>query len=575
MMNREIARIFYDIADILEMLNIAWKPIAYRKAARTIENLEKDVKDIYTDGGVGALQEIPNIGEAIAQKISQYIETGKIPEFEEIRKKLPPGLARLLDIDSVGPKRAAILHRKLKIQSIGDLKKAITENKIAKLEGFGEKSQKNIALGLELLEKGKSRFLLDEAIPIANEIVSILKKVPGVEHAMPAGSTRRWKESVGDLDILAISDNSKKVMDTFTTMPFVERILAKGETKSMVVLKNGLQADVRVVEKKAFGAALNYFTGNVDHNVALRRIAIEKGYKLSEYGLFDRKTNKYVAGKTEDELYKKLGLRYIEPELRENRGELSASAKNNLPNLIKLSDIRGDFHMHTRYSDGVSTVEQMASHAQKLGYEYIAISDHSVTRANAHGMEIERLLKQLDEIKKLQKKFKMKIFTASEVDILGNGELDYPSEILKKLDIVIGSVHSGFKSDESKMTARICRALENKYLDILGHPTGRLINQRNPYEIDLKKVFDTASQNGKIIEINAHPARLDLKDEHILLAKQYDLKFAINTDAHAVDQLNLMKYGVHTARRGWLEAKDVVNALPLKGLQKIFKRIKS
>ncbi len=575
MMNREIARIFYDIADILEMLNIAWKPIAYRKAARTIENLEKDVKDIYTDGGVGALQEIPNIGEAIAQKISQYIETGKIPEFEEIRKKLPPGLARLLDIDSVGPKRAAILHRKLKIQSIGDLKKAITENKIAKLEGFGEKSQKNIALGLELLEKGKSRFLLDEAIPIANEIVSILKKVPGVEHAMPAGSTRRWKESVGDLDILAISDNSKKVMDTFTTMPFVERILAKGETKSMVVLKNGLQADVRVVEKKAFGAALNYFTGNVDHNVALRRIAIEKGYKLSEYGLFDRKTNKYVAGKTEDELYKKLGLRYIEPELRENRGELSASAKNNLPNLIKLSDIRGDFHMHTRYSDGVSTVEQMASHAQKLGYEYIAISDHSVTRANAHGMEIERLLKQLDEIKKLQKKFKMKIFTASEVDILGNGELDYPSEILKKLDIVIGSVHSGFKSDESKMTARICRALENKYLDILGHPTGRLINQRNPYEIDLKKVFDTASQNGKIIEINAHPARLDLKDEHILLAKQYGLKFAINTDAHAVDQLNLMKYGVHTARRGWLEAKDVVNALPLKGLQKIFKRIKS
>ena len=332
---------------------------------------------------------------------------------------------------------------------------------------------------------------------------------------------------------------------------------------------------MRVVEKKAFGAALNYFTGNVDHNVALRRIAIEKGYKLSEYGLFDRKTNKYVAGKTEDELYKKLGLRYIEPELRENRGELSASAKNNLPNLIKLSDIRGDFHMHTRYSDGVSTVEQMASHAQKLGYEYIAISDHSVTRANAHGMEIERLLKQLDEIKKLQKKFKMKIFTASEVDILGNGELDYPSEILKKLDIVIGSVHSGFKSDESKMTARICRALENKYLDILGHPTGRLINQRNPYEIDLKKVFDTASQNGKIIEINAHPARLDLKDEHILLAKQYDLKFAINTDAHAVDQLNLMKYGVHTARRGWLEAKDVVNALPLKGLQKIFKRIKS
>src|SRR3989344_943789 len=408
MLNKEIAEQFYAIADILEMLNVAWKPIAYRKAARTIENLEKDIADIYAKGGLAALQELSGIGEAIALKISQYIETGKIPEFEDIRKKLPSGLAKLLDIDSVGPKRAAVLHKKLKICSIKDLKKAISKNKIAKLDGFGEKSQKNIALGLELLEKGKSRFLLDEAIPIADKIVSILKKVPGVEQAMPAGSTRRWKESIGDLDILAISNTPKKVMDVFTTMPFVDRILANGETKSMVILKNGLQADVRVVGKKAFGAALNYFTGNVDHNVALRRIAIEKGYKLSEYGLFDRKTNKYVAGRTEEELYKKLGLYYIEPELRENRGELSASAKNKLPDLIKPSDIRGDFHMHTKYSDGVSTIELMATRAQKLGYEYMAISDHSATRANAHGMEIERLVKQISEIKTLQKKFRIK-----------------------------------------------------------------------------------------------------------------------------------------------------------------------
>ncbi len=568
MLNYEIAEIFYAIADILEMLGVAWKPVAYRKAARQLESLNNDVKDIYAQGGIEALQEIPSIGEALAEKIAQYIETGRINEYEKLKARLPEGLARLLEIESIGPKRAAVLYRKLKIKSIDDLKKAIKENKIAKLAGFGPKSQQNIAAGLDIFKKSKERLSLGEVIPIAQEITSILKKVPGVEQAIPAGSVRRWKENVGDLDILVISKNAAKVMEVFTKMPSVQRVLAKGGTKSTVILRGGLQTDVRVLPKRSFGAALNYFTGNVDHNVALRRIAIEKGYKLSEYGLFDRKTDRFVAGRTEEELYKRLGLPYIEPELRENRGELNAARTGALPNLIKLKDMRGDFHTHTRASDGVNTIEQMASAAQELGYEYICISDHSKTTAVAHGLNINRLEKQIAEIKKLQKRFKIKILAGSEVDILGNGELDFPDKILKKLDVVIGSIHSGFKSPREKMTARIVAALQNKHLDILGHPTGRLINARNPYEVDLKKVFDAAAQNRKIMEIDAHPARLDLKDEHILLAKEYGIKFAIDSDAHSTDQLKLLHFGVHTARRGWLEAKDVVNTHKLSELKK-------
>ncbi len=574
MMNFELAELFYNIADILEMLGVAWKPIAYRKAARQLESLSKDIKDIYEEGGIEAVQDIPSIGESIAKKITQYIETGKIDEYEKLKAKLPEGLAKLLEIESIGPKRAAILYKKLKIESIGDLKQAITQNKIAKLAGFGLKSQQNIAAGLDLFQKSKERASLGEVIPIANEIINILKKVPGVEHAMPAGSVRRWKETVGDLDILVVSKHHKIIMDKFTTMPIVQRILAKGKTKSTVILKNNLQTDVRVLEKRSFGAALNYFTGNVDHNITLRRIAIEKGYKLSEYGLFDRKTGKFIAGRTEEELYKKLGMRYIEPELRENRGEINAAISNKLPKLITLSDIRGDLHAHTKWSDGTNTIEQMVRAAQDLGYEFICISDHSQTQAIARGLKIGQIIRQVAEIKKLQKKFKIKILIGSEVDILSNGELDFPDEILKKLDVVIGSVHSGFKSSKEKMTQRVITALQNKYLNILGHPTGRLINKRNPYEIDLKKVFDAAAQNKKIMEIDSHPARLDLKDEHILLAKQYGLKFAINSDAHSVEQLKLLEFGVHSARRGWLEAGDVINTYKLSGLAKTLHRTK-
>ncbi len=568
MLNYEIAELFYEIADILEMLNIPWKPIAYRKAARQLESLGKDVKDIYEEGGIEAVQEIPSIGEGIAKKIVQYIETGKIDEYKKLKAKLPEGLAKLLEIESIGPKRAAIMYKKLKIKSINNLKSAIEKNKIAKLAGFGQKSQQNIAAGLDIFQRGRERFSLGEVIPIANEIVSVLKKVRGVEIAMPAGSVRRWKETAGDLDILVISKNSGNVMDKFTKMPFVRRVLAKGKTKSTVVLKDGMQADVRVLEKKSFGAALNYFTGNVDHNVALRRIAIEKGYKLSEYGIFNRKSGKFVAGRTEEEIYKKLGLPYIEPELRENRGEINAAMNGQLPKLIKPADICGDLHTHTKWSDGVNTIEQMARAAQDLDYEYICISDHSKTTAIARGLDTERILKQIAEIKKAQKKSKIKILAGSEVDILPNGELDFPDEILEKLDVVIGSVHSGFKSPKEKMTARIAAALQNKHLNILGHPTGRLINKRNPYELDLKKIFDTAAQNKKIMEIDSHPSRLDLKDEHILLAKEYGLKFAISSDAHSIEQLKLMNFGVHNARRGWLETNDVINARKFSELKK-------
>jgi DNA polymerase (family 10) len=568
---QEIADIFYEIADILELKQVAWKPAAYRKAARTLETLSEDVENVITRGGIKALMELPGIGEALALKIEEYIKTGKIKEYGRVKRLIPPGVEEMMHIASLGPKKAMRLYQELHIKSVAKLEQAAKSGKIRKLKGFGEKSEKDILRGLLLLKMRHERALLGTALPLARDIVGRLKRLDYVKAAEYAGSIRRMKETIGDIDILVISPNPKKVMDFFTTMPDVATILAKGSTKSMVMLKQGIQADVRVLEGKSFGAALQYFTGNKDHNIALRTIAIKKGLKLSEYGLFKR-SGAYVVGKTEADIYKTLGLQYIEPEIRENQGEIEAARKHSLPKLIELRDIKGDCHMHTGSSDGTATIEEMARAAQALGYQYIVIADHSKSESIANGLDEKRLLKQIIEIDKLNKIFGPKgfrILKGTECDILPNGKLDFSDSILKQLDFVVASIHSRFKSPKDEMTKRICTALENPYVSTFAHPTGRLINERLPYQVDLEKVFEVAKAHGKFVEINAYPNRLDLNDVNIRTAKSFGLKFTIDTDAHAIRHLRNMEFGITQARRGWLEAKDVINTLPLKRFEKL------
>jgi len=576
MLNFEIAKIFYDLADILEAQNVQWKPQAYRKAARTLESLKEPVEDIYDEKGIDGVKELSGIGESIAEKIVEYIKTGKISAYDKEKKKLPPSFAELLEIRSLGPKKAKFLYQKLKIKSLAGLEKAIKEHKIAKLSRFGPKSEENILAGIEMHKKRKARMYLGEAYPTAQYLVSELKKLKEIKTAIAGGSLRRMKETIGDIDILVVPKDNKiattsKIMNYFTKLPDVARVLAKGGTKSAVVLKNGVQSDVRVLPEKSFGAALQYFTGNIDHNVKLRGIAIKKGYKLSEYGLFDRKTNRFVAGRTEEEVYKKLGLRWMPPELREDTGEIEASSKNKLPHLLKSEDIRGDFHIHTDWSDGSDTIEQMITAAKKLGYKYIALTDHSKSDTIAKGMDEKRLEKYISAVRNAARKHQgIKVLVGAEVYIKADGSLDYPDNILKKLDIVIASIHRNFKMPRELMTKRILRALSNKYVSILAHPTTRQINIREPIDFDRKKVFEFCSNHKIPLEVNASPLRLDLNFTDIKEAIGKGCKIIINTDAHNTEQLRYMLFGVATARKGWAEASDVVNTYPLKSLPKLF-----
>lgn len=573
MKNPEIASLFYEIADMLEMQNVQWKPQAYRKAAKGLEALGEDVEEIYKKEGIKGFRKIPGVGEKLALKIEQYIKTGRIKEYERLKKSMPAHLNELMAVSSLGPKKAVILNKKLGIESVEDLEKAIKQHRIAKIFGFGAKTEENILKGIELMKRGRERKLLGIVLPIARDIAEKLRKLKEVDKIEIGGSIRRRKETIRDIDILITSKKPAPVMDLFTSLPDVDRVLAKGATKSSVILKNNMQVDLRVLDPKSFGAALQYFTGNKEHNIMMRERAIKKGLKLSEYGLFNKKTNKLVAGKTEEEVYKKLGLPYIEPELRENTGEIDAALNKKLPKVIGYNDIKGDLHVHSKYSDGDDSIEDIADYAKKIGYEYICISDHSKSQHIAHGIDEERLLKQLEEIKKINKKLKnFRIFTGSEVDIKSDGSLDFSDDILKKLDVVIASVHSGFKSSKEEMTKRVVKALKNENVDIFGHPTGRLINEREAYEIDLNEVFNVAKERKNLfLEINAFPSRLDLNDANVKLAVSKGLKLAINTDSHSTTQMHYMELGIATARRGWAEKKDIINCLGLKEIMKVFK----
>jgi len=559
MKNPEIAKFFYEIASILEAQDVQFKPMAYRKAAMAIETWNAEVEEIYKEKGVNGLKEIPGVGDAIAKKTGEILETGKLKYLEELRKDSPWELLDIVSIYDIGPKTAYKIYKTLGVNTVEDLKKAAESHKIRGIKGLGEKTEEKILEGIKKMKERKGRMLLGIAWPVAVDVVESLKKTEDIEKISIAGSLRRKKETIGDIDILVVSSQPEKIMNSFTGLENVKKILVKGRTKTSVII-NDIHTDLRVVPRESFGSALQYFTGSKEHNIKIRKIASDKGMKISEYGVFDRKTNKRLAGETEEEVYNALSMAYIEPELREDRGEIEEAMKNKLPKLINEKDIKGDFHVHTKWSDGANSIEEMAGAGIKKGYSYIAVTDHSKSLRVARGLKENDVSGQIDEIKKINKKYpNFKIFTGTETDIKENGELDFDDSLLKRLDVVIAGVHSKLKMDEKAMTERIITAMGNKNVDIIAHPTGRVIGKREPYRLNMEKILEVAFQNKTCLEINALPDRLDLNDTYIKMAREKSVKLCINTDAHNLSHFDMMKYGVFNARRGWLTKNDVLN----------------
>lgn len=572
MKNQEIAKIFYEIAEYLEMDEVAFRPYAYQKAALNLENLEQDVEEIYKRQGLKGLKKIPGVGEHIALKIEEYLKKGKIKYYEKLKKKSPVNLGELTAVEGLGPKKIKTLYQKLGIRNVKDLEKAAKSHKIEPLFGFGEKTEKNILESIEFLKKDKGRFLLGEILPVVEEIYGELKNLKQVEKIGVVGSLRRMKETIGDIDFLIASEKPQKVMDFFVSLKGIEKVWGKGTTKASVRMKQGFDIDVRVVPKKSYGAALQYFTGSKEHNIAVRRIAISKRFKLNEYGLF--KGKKVIAGRTEKEVYEALGMEWMPPEIRENQGEIEAASRRKLPNLIALKNIKGDLHCHSSWNGGENSILEMARKAIELGYEYIGISDHTKFLRIEYGLDEKQLLKQRKEIDKLNKKFvkkKFKILQGAETNILKDGSIDIKDQALKKLDYVIAGIHSNFKISQAEMTKRIISAMKNPNIDIISHPTGRILKRREEYEIDFDKILRAAKEFKVILEINSSPYRLDLNDQNIRRCKNAGVKMVINTDAHYKDQMKYMKLGVAQARRGWAEKKDIINTQPLIRLLKCFK----
>lgn len=576
MENSEIARVFFEIADLLELKGAdLFRIRSYRNAAMVCDGLPQALKNLYEEGGEDGLKGIPGIGESTRAKIVEMMETGKCAYHEELLEEIPSGMLEIIWVSGVGPKKAALLHRELGIKTIDELEKAAEAERIQKLPGFGRVSEEKILKGIHDLKSRTQAFKLSFVAPFAQSFIAHMKVVHGIMDIIPAGSFRRWKETVGDLDILTTCDDAEAVMERFVSHPEVKDVLSKGQTKSTVVLRSGLQVDIRVLEKKSFGAALQYFTGSKAHNVALRDRAKRMGLKISEYGVF--REDEWIAGEMEEDVYRAIGLPWIPPELREMRGEIEAAEEGTLPKELRLVDIKGDLHVHTKESDGTYTLEQMAEAAMKLGYEYMAATDHSKAVGIARGLDETRILAQMRAIdefnEKLSKKRKkFRVLKSSEVDIRADGTLDHPEGVLRKLDIVVASVHSGFKMPIEEMTKRVIKAIRTGLVNILGHPTGRLIGEREPYQIDLEKVMEEAKAHNTAIELNSYPDRLDLNDSHCLLAKKKGVLVAISTDSHSIHHLRNMEYGIHTARRGWLEKKDVLNTRTLAELKKVLKK---
>lgn len=553
---------FNDIADMLEIKNESpYRITAYRRAARSLEGMTEDIAAVAERG---ELEEIPGVGKSTAEKILEFLKTGTSTYYEELRKQLPAGITTLMTVSEVGPKTAMMLHEKLGISSIDELERAAQQGLVRTLPRMGAKTEENILKGIALLRRSKERLPIGAVLPLSREIVDALSHLTGVKQIRLAGSLRRMKETIGDIDILVTSTKPENVMDVFTTLPRVRQVLARGPTRSSIILDTGIQADVRVVEPEAFGAALQYFTGSKDHNVKVREKAVRRGLKINEYGVFRVKDDRRVAGRTEPEVYDAIGLPWIPPEIREDQGEIELADRGTLPRLVDLQDIRGDLQMHTRWSDGSDSIEAMAKAALELGYEYIAITDHSQSLKFVGGVPIDELRAHIKLARRASDKIGITVLMGTECDILPDGRLDYPDEVLMELDVVVVSVHSRLQMTEDEMTARIVKALDNPHVDILGHPTGRLLGSREAYAVNIDRLIEAAGRTRTALEINASPKRLDLSDVHARMARERGARLVISTDAHTRYQLRYMEYGVAIARRAWLEPKHVLNTLSLK-----------
>jgi len=573
MKNKEVADILTRMGTLLEIKGeMVFKIRAYFKAAESVTNLGEAIEDVKEKE---RLSEISGVGKALEEKIIQYLETGKISAYQKLIKEIPETILDVISVPSVGPKKAKLFLEELKVKNLNDLKKAAQNGKLLKLEGIQEKTIEKILRGIEIVQKGQKRMNLGTATRLADEIISTLKKLPEVKDISTAGSLRRGRETIGDIDILVDSSKPKKIMDVFTHLPQVRSVNAFGETKSSVMTEDNKQIDLRVVEPNSFGAALLYFTGSKSFNVKLRQLAKRKKMKVNEYGVFSvkDKKEKCVASKTEEDCLKALGIEYVPPELREEIGEDKIFKEQRIPKLIEPKDIKGELHVHSTYSDGKNTISEMVEAAQKRGYEYLAISDHSERLKVAHGVSPADLKKKAKEIDQLNKKLKnFRILFGTEVEIDRNGDLDYNDKILSEFDVVIAAIHSGFEQNQQQLTKRLTRACQNKHVNIIAHPTGVHLGKREAYNIDFRHICQTACENNVFLEINAFPIRLDLNSSNAHFAKEQGVKFTINTDSHRIEHLDYMKFGITLARRAWLTKEDVLNTKTLAQLLKALKK---
>ena len=562
MKQHDIAALFARMGDLLELKgDNPFRIRAYRRAAQNLESFSGDLEQLAAEG---RLTELSGIGPDLADKITEYLATGTIKAIDTLTRTIPRGIFELLEIPGVGPKTAKLLTEQLGISTIRQLEKAVHTKRLMRLPGFQERKAHNILKGIEIVRKGRERMHLGIALPLAQELLAFLRKVPGVTRVSTAGSLRRMKETIGDLDLLAASRTPSTVMQAWRGAPFCTRVLAAGVTKSSILTPNGVQVDLRVVEPDSYGAALQYFTGSKEHNVRVRELAIRKGLKVNEYGVFNTATNTKLAGREEVDVYRAVGLPWIPPELREDSGELEAALSERLPTLVEPEEVRGDFHIHTRWSDGSDELKEMAAAGARRGYQYLAICDHSQSLKVAHGMSVERLRQQMAQIQALNARAaRCRLLMGAEVDILSDGSMDYPDPVLKELDFVVGSIHSGFTQGEDRLTRRLVTAMRNPYVTLIAHPTGRLMGQREPYPVNLEAVYAAAKETGTALEINAYPKRLDLCDTAAKRAKECGVMLAISTDSHSLDQLDQMAIGLGVARRAWAEPKHLLNSLTL------------
>ena len=562
MKNSEIAKVFEDVADFLELKGEnQFKIRAYQKVVRAIEHLPVEIEQLVKED---RLREVPGVGEAITKKITELVTTGKLDYYEKLKAEFPEGISTLLSIPGVGPKTAMLLSSELSIKSIDELEAAIVGGQVAKLYRMGDKTAENILHQIQALRRKDQRIPIGEALPVVDEILSRLNQLPGVRNLVPAGSLRRFRETVGDIDLMGTADNAGEVIQTFVSLPQVKEVLASGTTKASVVVSGNLQVDLRIVEHDSFGSLLQYFTGSKQHNINLRERAHRQGLKLSEYGITNLATGELEKFATEEAFYKRQGLEFIPPEIREGGQEIERAEQSTVPKLVELSDIEGDLHVHTDWSDGRDSIEATTLAAKALGYHYLGITDHSGGLGIAHGLDAERLRQQILQIKELNQKISgIHIFSGIEVDIRADGSLDMPDELLAELDIVIAAIHSGMSQSEEQMTKRIIKAMENPNVDLLAHPTCRLLPGREPVAVDMEAIFQAAARSNTMLEINGMPSRLDLKDIHAYRARELGVKLVIDTDAHGAEHLEFMRFGVGVARRGWCQAEDILNTQPL------------